>query len=175
MSSVYGIANSNAQAVRIANRLRAEGFTSDDISVLCPNTDSTRDFAVDNSTKAPEGTAIGAGSGAVIGGTLGWLAGIGMLAIPGLGPFIAAGPIMAALSGAAAGGTLGGVSGALVGMGIPEYEAQRYEGRLKQGHILLSVHTDDSDEASRARQIFTDEGAEDISTGAEASVSGNRR
>lgn len=174
MSSVYCLTKSNAQAVRIANRLRAEGFSSNDISVLCPDCDSTRDFAVDNSTKAPEGTAIGAGTGAVVGGTLGWLAGIGMLAIPGLGPFIAAGPIMAALSGAAAGGTLGGVSGALIGMGVPEYEAQRDEGKLKDGHILLSVHADDSDEAARVRKIFTEEKAEDISTGAEASV-GSRR
>jgi hypothetical protein len=171
MSSVYCIAKTNAQAVRIADRLRASGFSGNDISVLCPDSDSTRSFAVDNSTKAPEGGAIGAGAGAVVGGTLGWLAGIGMLAIPGLGPFIAAGPIMAALSGAAAGGTLGGISGALVGLGIPEYEAQRYEGRIKQGHILMSVHADDSDEASRVRQIFSDEKAEDISTGAEASVS----
>jgi hypothetical protein len=175
MYSVYGIAKSNDQAVRIANRLRSSGFASDDISVLCPNKDSTRDFAVDNSTKAPEGAAIGAGTGAVIGGTLGWLTGIGALAIPGLGPFIAAGPIMAALSGAAAGGTLGGVSGALAGMGIPEYEAQRYEGRLKDGHILLSVHTDDSKESARAREIFDEEGAEDISTGSETSVSGSAR
>jgi hypothetical protein len=175
MTSVYGIVKSNAQAVNIANRLRTAGFSSDDISVLCPNNDSTREFAIDNSTKAPEGTAIGAGTGAVIGGTLGWLAGIGALAIPGLGPFIAAGPIMAALSGAAAGGTLGGISGALVGMGIPEYEAQRYEGRLKEGHILLSVHTDDGKESACAREIFNDEGAEDISTGAEASVSSGRR
>ena len=174
MSSVYCLTKSNAQAVRIASRLRTEGFSANDISVLCPDCDSTRDFAVDNSTKAPEGTAIGAGTGAVVGGTLGWLAGIGILAIPGLGPFIAAGPIMAALSGAAAGGTLGGVSGALIGMGVPEYEAQRYEGKLKDGHILLSVHADDSTEAARVRQIFTEEKAEDISTGAEASV-GSRR
>ncbi|QDU31682.1 Heat induced stress protein YflT [Anatilimnocola aggregata] len=174
MTSVYCLATSNAQAVRIADRLRTGGFSSDDISVLCSNNESTRDFAVDNSTKAPEGTAIGASTGAVVGGTLGWLAGIGLLAIPGVGPLIAAGPIMAALSGAAAGGTLGGVSGALIGMGIPEYEAQRYEGKLQQGHILLSVHADDSDEAARVRTIFTEEKAEDISTGSEASVGSSR-
>lgn len=174
MTSVYCIAKTNAQAVRIANRLRTSGFSADDISVLCPNNDSTRDFAVDNSTKSPEGTAIGASTGAVVGGTLGWLAGIGMLAIPGLGPFIAAGPIMAALSGAAAGGTLGGVSGALIGMGIPEYEAQRYEGKIKSGQILLSVHCDNSTEAGRVREIFNEEKAEDISTGSEAAVSSSR-
>ncbi|WP_254508666.1 general stress protein [Anatilimnocola floriformis] len=170
MSSVYCLAKTNGQAVRIADRLRAAGFNSNDISVLCPDCDSTRDFAIDNSTKAPEGTAIGAGTGAVIGGTLGWLAGIGMLAIPGLGPFIAAGPIMAALSGAAAGGTVGGISGALIGLGVPEYEAQRYEGKLKDGHILLSVHTETSAQTARVRQIFSEEKAEDISTGAEVAV-----
>lgn len=170
MSSVYCLAKTNAQAVRIADRLRASGFTSNDISVLFPDSDSTRDFAIDNSTKAPEGGAIGAGTGAVVGGTLGWLAGIGMLAIPGIGPFIAAGPIMAALSGAAALGTLGGVSGALIGLGVPEYEAQRYEGKLKEGHILLSVHADDSTEAAKVRQIFTEEKAEDISTGSESTA-----
>jgi len=170
MSCVYCLANNYDQAVRIADRLRATGFTSNDISVLFPNQQGTKDFAVDNSTKAPEGAAAGAGTGALVGGALGWLTGIGLIAVPGLGPLIAAGPIMAALSGAAAGGTLGGVTGALVGMGIPEYEAQRYEGKLKEGRILISVHTDDSDEASKAREIFNDEHAEDISTGAEASV-----
>jgi hypothetical protein len=174
MSSVYCIANSSVQAVRIAERLRSEGFTADDISVLLPDKAGTRDFAVDNSTKMPEGAAVGAGTGAAFGGALGWLAGIGALAIPGLGPMIAAGPIMAALSGAAAGGLLGGVTGALTGLGIPEYEAQRYESKLREGRILISVHTDTSDEASRVRTIFTEEKAEDISTGAEVAVS-NRR
>jgi len=171
MSSVYCLAKTNAQAIRICDRLRVAGFSSNDISVLCPDCDSTRSFAVDNSTKAPEGSAIGAGTGAVVGGTLGWLAGIGMLAISGLGPFIAAGPIMAALSGAAAGGAVGGISGALIGMGVPEYEAQRYEGRVKEGHILLSVHCENSTEAGRVRDIFSNEKGEAISTGAEAAVS----
>jgi len=170
MSCVYCLANSYDQAVRIADRLRASGFAANDISVLFPNQQGTKDFAVDNSTKVPEGATAGASTGAVVGGALGWLTGIGLIAIPGVGPLIAAGPIMAALSGAAAGGALGGVTGALVGMGIPEYEAKRYEGKVREGHILISVHTDDSDEASRARQVFTDEHAEDISTGAEASV-----
>jgi hypothetical protein len=170
MSSVYCLAQSEAQAVRIAERLRADGFTPADISVLLPDRSGTRDFAVDNSTKMPEGAAVGATTGAAVGGALGWLAGIGMLAIPGLGPLIAAGPIMATLSGMAAGGTLGGLSGALMGMGVPEYEAQRYEGKLKEGHLLISVHTDTSDESARVRKIFTDEKAEAISTGGEVAV-----
>jgi hypothetical protein len=131
----------------------------------------TKDFAVDNETKAPEGAATGAGAGALLGGGLGWLVGIGALAIPGLGPLIAAGPIMAALSGAAVGGTLGGVTGALVGMGIPEYEAQRYEGKLKGGHALIAVHSEDSTETEQAKNIFKAAGAEDISTSGEPSVS----
>lgn len=170
MSSVYCLAQSEAQAVRIAERLRTEGFTPGDISVLLPDRGGTRDFAVNNSTKLPEGAAAGATAGAAVGGALGWMAGIGMLAIPGLGPLIAAGPIMATLSGMAAGGTLGGLSGALVGMGVPEYEAQRYEGKLKEGNLLISVHTDNSDESARVRQIFTDEKADAISTGEEAAV-----
>jgi len=170
MSSVYCLAQSEAQAARIADRLRTDGFTPGDISVLFPDKRSTRDFAVDNSTKMPEGAAVGATTGAAVGGALGWMAGIGALAIPGLGPLIAAGPIMAALSGMAAGGTLGGLSGALVGMGVPEYEAQRYEGKLKEGHLLISVHTDTSEESARVRKIFTEEKAEAISTGSETSV-----
>lgn len=169
-SSVYCIATTEAQAIRIANRLRSSGFTPDDISMLYPDRDGVRDLATQNSTKAPEGAVTGAGTGAVLGGALGWMAGIGALAIPGVGPLIAAGPILGALSGLAVGGTVGGLSGALVGAGIPEYEAQQYEGRLRGGHILISVHADDSDEASAIRQIFTDEKAEDISTGSEASV-----
>jgi hypothetical protein len=169
-TSVYCIATSEAQAIRIANRLRSEGFTPDDISMLYPDRDGVRDLAPRNATKAPEGAATGASAGAVVGGALGWLAGIGALAIPGVGPLIAAGPILAALSGLAVGGTVGGLSGALVGAGIPEYEAQQYEGRLRGGHILMAVHADDGDEASRIREIFSEEKAEDISTGAEASV-----
>jgi len=174
MTSVYCIANNGPQAVRIADRLRTAGFLSDDISVLLPDKAGTRDFAIDNSTKLPEGAATGAGAGALLGGALGWMAGIGALAIPGLGPMIAAGPIMAALSGAATGGVLGGVTGALAGLGIPEYEAQRYEGKLREGRILISVHADTSELASRAREIFKEEKAEDISTGGEVAVPSRR-
>jgi hypothetical protein len=169
-TTVYCIAQSEAQAIRIANRLRSSGFTPDDISMLYPDRDGVRELGHENTTKAPEGAATGATSGAVIGGALGWLAGIGALAIPGVGPLIAAGPILATLSGLAVGGTVGGLSGALIGAGIPEYEAQQYEGRLRAGHILLSVHADDSEEAARVREIFSEEQAEDISTGSEASV-----
>jgi len=135
-----------------------------------PDKAGTKNFAVDNQTKAPEGAATGAGTGAVLGGGLGWLAGIGALAIPGLGPFIAAGPIMAALTGAALGGTVGGVTGALIGMGIPEYEAKRYEGKVKGGYALISVHSEDSAETDRAKDIFDDAGAEDISASSEPST-----
>jgi hypothetical protein len=131
---------------------------------------ATKDFAVENQTKAPEGAAAGAGTGVVLGGALGWLAGIGALAIPGVGPLIAAGPIMAALSGAALGGTVGGVTGALVGMGIPEFEARKYEGALKSGGSLISVHSDNSAETSRAKEIFERAGAKDICTGSEKAV-----
>jgi hypothetical protein len=169
-SAVYGLAKTDAQAVRIATRLKAAGFTPSDISILAPDRAGMRDLATDNSTKAPEGAATGAGTGAILGGALGWLAGVGALAIPGLGPLIAAGPILAALSGAAVGGTVGGLTGALVGMGIPEYEAKQYESKLREGNILMSVHVDDSEEAGLVRQIMTEEKAEDISTGSEASV-----
>lgn len=169
-SCVYAIANTDAQAVRIATRLKASGFTPSDISILAPDRSGLRELGHENSTKAPEGAAAGAGSGAVLGGALGWLAGIGVLAIPGVGPLIAAGPILAALSGAAIGGSLGGMSGALIGMGIPEYEAKQYEGRLQRGNILMCVHVDDSEEAGLVREIMTEEKAEDISTGTEAAV-----
>jgi hypothetical protein len=172
--SVYCIANSDSQAVRIANRLRKSGFSANDISVLAPDRSGTRDFGHQTATKAPEGATAGAGSGAILGGALGWLAGIGALAIPGVGPLIAAGPILATLSGAALGGTAGGLVGALVGAGIPEFEAQQYEGRLREGNILISVHAEDSDESSRVRQIFSEEKAESITTGSEASVPGAR-
>jgi hypothetical protein len=168
--SVICIATSRPQAERIVEQLKIASFSSNDISVLFANKETTRDFAHDKSTKAPEGAATGAGSGAVIGGVLGWLAGIGALAIPGVGPFIAAGPIMAALGGAAVGGTVGGITGGLIGLGIPEYEAKRYEGKIKDGNILLSVHTEDSDEISRAKQIFEQAGAQDIASTGEANV-----
>ena len=156
--------------ITIVERLRAAGFSNNDISVLFPDKAGTKDFAHEQHTKAPEGAATGAGTGGVLGGALGWLVGIGALAIPGLGPFIAAGPIMAALSGAAAGAALGGVTGALIGFGIPEYEAKRYEGKLKEGNFLISVHTDNSSERERAKTIFEEAGAEDISYTEEARV-----
>lgn len=168
--AVFCTVKSATQAAQIADRLKVAGFTRDDISVLMPDKAGTKEFAVDNQTKAPEGAAAGAGTGAVLGGGLGWLAGIGALAIPGLGPFIAAGPIMAALTGAALGGTVGGVTGALIGMGIPEYEAKRYEGKVKGGHALISVHSEDATETERAKEIFVAAGAEDISTSSEPSA-----
>jgi hypothetical protein len=168
--AVFCLVRTEAQAIRIVEQLKAAGFSHNDISVLFPDKAGTRDFAHEQHTKAPEGAAAGAGTGGVLGGTLGWLVGIGALAIPGLGPFIAAGPIMAALSGAAAGAALGGLTSALIGLGIPEYEAKRYEGKVKDGNLLISVHTEDSTERARARQIFAQEGAEDIADTAEAHV-----
>ncbi|MGE3499325.1 MAG: DUF3341 domain-containing protein, partial [Candidatus Binatia bacterium] len=153
-TSVLCIVDSRDRAASIVSDLKAAGFSSNDISALFPDKDTSRDFAHEQATKAPEGAAVGAGAGGLLGGTLGWLAGIGTLAIPGLGPFIAAGPIMAALGGAAVGAAAGGVTGALVGLGIPEYEAKRYEGKVKDGNILLSVHTENRDEVSRAKEIF---------------------
>jgi len=166
--SVFCIVSREEQANRIHDSLKSAGFSSDDISVLFPDKSSTKNFAHEKNTKAPEGAMTGAGTGAAAGATLGWLAGIGMLAIPGIGPFIAAGPIMAALGGAAVGGTVGGIAGALVGMGIPEFEAKRYEGRVKDGNILISVHSESGDETDRAKNIFEDAGAEDISTANES-------
>src|SRR5262245_19425458 len=142
--AVFCTVKTSMQAVQIVDRLKAAGFTSGDISVLMPDRPGTKSFAISNQTKAPEGAATGAGTGPVVGGALGWLAGIGALAIPGLGPLIAAGPIMAALSGAAVGGAVGGLTGALVGMGIPEYEAKRYEEKVKGGQALISVHSEDA-------------------------------
>jgi hypothetical protein len=165
--AVFCTVKTSAQAAQVVDRLKSAGFTSNDISVLMPDKTGTKEFAVDNQTKAPEGAATGAGTGAVLGGGLGWLAGIGALAIPGLGPLIAAGPIMAALTGAAVGGTVGGLTGALIGLGIPEYEAKRYEGKVKGGHALISVHSDDSAETQRAKDIFDAAGAEDIATSGE--------
>jgi hypothetical protein len=170
--SVFGIASTEDQAIRIANDLRAAGFSENDISVLFPDKQGTRDFAHEQHTKAPEGAVSGVVTGGIIGGTLGWLVGIGSLAIPGLGPFIAAGPILAALGGVAAGGTAGGIVGALIGMGIPEYEAKRYEGQIREGNILISVHTENSKELSRAKDIFRNVGAKDIAYTGEESVNG---
>lgn len=168
--AVFCLARTETQAIGIVDRLKAAGFSHNDISVLFPDKTGTRDFAYEQHTKAPEGAATGAGTGGVLGGALGWLVGIGALAIPGLGPFIAAGPIMAALSGAAAGAALGGLTGALIGLGIPEYEAKQYEGKVKEGNLLISVHTENQTERARARQIFEEAGAEDISDTAEARV-----
>jgi hypothetical protein len=173
--SVFCITRDEAQAYKIVENLQSAGFSNNDISVLLPDKTSTREFAHEKGTKAPEGAVTGAGTGGVVGGVLGWLAGIGALAIPGLGPFIAAGPIMAALSGAAVGATAGGVLGALVGMGIPEYEAKRYEAQLREGRILIAVHSDNSDETKRAKEIFERAGAEDIATAGEESVSEKKR
>jgi len=168
--SVFCITTSTAQAEQIVDQLKMANFSNNDISVLFPDKDTTRDFAHEKNTKAPEGAVTGAGTGGVVGGALGWIAGIGALAIPGVGPFIAAGPIMAALSGAAVGAAVGGIAGGLIGLGIPELEAKRYEGKVKAGNILVSVHTEDSDEIKRAKEIFTQAGAQDICTTGEAST-----
>jgi hypothetical protein len=173
--SVFCIATSIEQADRIVDRLREANFSNNDISALFADKESTREFAHEKNTKAPEGAITGVGTGSVIGGALGWLAGIGSLAIPGIGPFIAAGPIMATLSGIAIGGALGGVAGALVGMGIPELEAKRYEGKVKEGNILISVHAENSDEVNRAKDIFDQENAQDICTAREASTPRERQ
>src|SRR5580700_3929381 len=170
-TAVFGIYQNEKQAERTVDDLLAAGFSNDAISVLLPDNKGTKDFAHDKSTKAPEGTTVGVTTGGVIGGTLGLLAGIGALAIPGIGPFIAAGPIMGALAGLGVGGAVGGVIGALVGMGIPEYEAKRYEGRVKEGGVLLSVHCDTSNEISRAKDLLKETGAEDIASAGEESVS----
>jgi hypothetical protein len=168
--SVFCLADSDTQAERIVNDLKASNFSNNNISVLFPDKSGTKDFAHEQHTKAPEGAATGAGTGGVVGGVMGWLVGIGALAIPGVGPFIAAGPIMAALAGASVGAAVGGLSGALIGMGIPEYEAKRYEGKIKEGNILISVHSENSDEVKRAKEIFERAGAHDISHTEEESV-----
>ena len=168
--AVFCLAKTEAQAISIVEQLKAAGFSPNDISVLFPDKTGTKDFAHEHHTKAPEGAATGAGTGGILGGALGWLVGIGALAIPGLGPFIAAGPIMAALSGAAAGAALGGITGALIGLGMPEYEAKRYEGKIREGNVLISVHAEDRHERARAKQIFEQAGAEDVADTAEARV-----
>ncbi|MGH7898270.1 MAG: DUF3341 domain-containing protein [Candidatus Binatia bacterium] len=157
------------QAFRVAEELREAGFDRDAVSVLLPDRGGTKDFAHEAHTKAPEGAATGAGAGGVVGGALGWLAGIGSIAIPGLGPFIAAGPIMAALGGAAAGAAVGGLTGALVGMGIPEYEAKLYEGKIRSGNILISVHARDSNRRDLAKRIFERAGCADVGAASTAS------
>jgi len=166
--AVFGIYTTRRQVEDAVDELKAQGFRNTDISVLFPENVGTKDFAHEKGTKAPEGMATGATSGAVVGGALGWLAGIGALAIPGVGPLIAAGPIIAALTGVGVGGAVGGITGALIGFGIPEYEAKRYEGRIKTGNILLSVHTDDSKWTDKAEAILKHSGAEDISSTSES-------
>jgi len=168
-TSVFGIARSSDQAATAVSRLKSSGFSDNDISVLMADKSGTRDFAHEQNTKAPEGASAGAGVGGVMGGALGLLAGIGLLAIPGVGPFIAVGPIMGALSGAAIGGAVGGLTGALIGLGIPEYEAKRYEGKIMGGNVLISVHAADSDAASRAQKILNEAGVEDVHSASEAS------
>ena len=168
-TAVSGIYKTVAQAERAVDALTTVGFANNDISVLLTDAQSSHDFAHQKNTKAPEGTAAGATTGGIIGGTLGLLAGIGTLAIPGIGPLIAAGPIIAALAGVGAGGAAGGVIGALVGLGIPEYEAKRYEGRVKDGGVLLSVHCNTSKEIDRAKDLLRSSGAEDIASTGEVS------
>src|ERR1041385_7300971 len=169
-TAVFGLYRTRAAVEAAVDSLIANGFRSADVSVLMPENVGTKDFAHTKGTKAPEGATTGAGTGAVVGGVLGWLAGIGAIAIPGIGPFIAAGPIMGALAGAGVGGAVGGIVGALTGMGIPEYEAKRYEGRIKNGGFLLSVHCDNSDWTSKAKKILEQTGAEDVSSTGESSA-----
>jgi hypothetical protein len=168
-TAVFGIYPSYTTVEMGVESLKAAGFSNRDISALLPQSVGTKDFAHEKGTKAPEGATAGAGTGVVLGGAMGWLLGVGALAIPGLGPFIAAGPIMAALAGAGVGGAVGGITGALIGMGIPEYEAKRYEGRVKDGGILLSVHCDSSESVRLAKQTLERTGAQDVSSGGEAS------
>jgi hypothetical protein len=167
-TAVFGIYKSAESAESAVDSIIAAGFASSDISVLLPDTRSTKEFAHEKDTKAPEGTTAGVTTGGVIGGTLGVLAGIGALAIPGVGPLIAAGPIMAGLAGLGVGGALGGIVGALVGMGIPEYEAKRYEGHVKGGGTLLSVHCDSSEQVSRAKDLLKSTGATDVASSGES-------
>jgi hypothetical protein len=165
---VYGIFKNRTQLESAVDILKQRNFRNTDISVLFSDSQSSKEFVHTKGTKAPEGAAFGAGTGAAIGGVLGWLAGIGALAIPAVGPFIAAGPIMGLLAGASVGGTVGGLTGGLIGLGVPEYEARRFEGLIKTGGILLSVHCDSSLWATKAKDILTETGAQDISSTSEA-------
>src|SRR5450631_3039768 len=168
---VFGIYSTRVAAENAADSLVRAGFPTSDISVLLTEgLGGPKDMGTEKATKAPEGTAVGVTTGGVIGGTLGVLAGVGLLAIPGLGPFIAAGPIMAGLAGLGVGGALGGVTGALIGMGIPEYEAKRYEGRLQKGGILLSVHCDTAEEIKRAKEVVKSTGGEEVTSTGESSI-----
>jgi hypothetical protein len=167
---VVGIVDAEVQAENVVHQLSRGGFPTSEISVILPDKRGTKDFAHEHNTKAPEGAVVGGAGGGVIGGTIGLLAGIGALAIPGLGPFIAAGPLLATLSGAAAGAAVGGVAGALIGLGIPEIEAKAYEGKLRGGNILVAVHVADGDQEKAAKELLRREGAHDISSTSEASV-----
>lgn len=173
-TAVFGIYTNRDTVERASDTIVKSGFSASDISVLLPENLGSKQIGTEKASKAPEGAATGATSGALLGGTLGLLAGIGALAIPGVGPFIAAGPIMAALAGMGVGGTVGGLTGALIGFGIPEYEAKRYEGRVQKGGILLSVHCDTSEEITRAKDIFKSTGAQDISSTGEASADSSK-
>ena len=168
--AVFCIATSERQAEAIVEALKRDGFHGNDISVLFPDKTGTRDFAHQKATKAPEGAAAGATTGGILGGAAGWLVGIGALAIPGVGPFIAAGPIMAALGGAALGAATGGIAGSLIGLGMPEFEAKQYETKIRSGNFLISVHTEDGDERKRAKEIFERLHASDISSAGEEGV-----
>jgi hypothetical protein len=170
-TAAFGIYPNKSTAEMAVDQLISAGFSHADVSVLMADNQGSKDFAAEKNTKAPEGAVTGVGVGGTLGGTLGLLAGIGALAIPGVGPLIAAGPIMGALAGVGLGGAVGGLVGALVGMGIPEYEAKRYEGRVKDGGILLSVHCDSSEEISRAKEILKSTGADDVASSGEKAVS----
>jgi uncharacterized membrane protein len=172
--AVICIVPTESQAENIVDSLRVAGFFPSDISLLMPDTTGVRDMGHEKHSKAPEGTSVGAASGLIAGGALGWLAGIGALAIPGVGPFVAAGPIMAALGGAAIGAAGGGVTGGLIGLGMPEYEAKQYEGKLHEGNVLLSVHTEDAAQVKRAEEIFKAAGAKDIKVSGEEKVKNDR-
>jgi Protein of unknown function (DUF3341) len=174
-TAVFGIYSTTTEVEGAIDALQAAGFRSTDISVLVPENVANKDLTHEKRTKAPEGAAAGGVSGAVLGGALGWLAGMGIIAIPGVGPLIAAGPILSALAGVGIGGTVAGITGALIGTGIPEYEAKRYEGRVKRGGILMSVHAENAEWASKARSILRDTGAEDISLTGEAGADHSKR
>jgi len=166
-TAVFGIYATQEAAEEAVTTMRNAGFRSTDISVLLPQNLGTKDLAHEKNTKAPEGAATGGVAGGIAGGVLGWLTGIGALAIPGIGPLIAAGPIVAALAGVGAVGALGGIVGALAGMGVPEYEAKRYEGRIRDGGVLLSVHCDSRDWVKRAKEMLAQTGAQDIASASE--------
>lgn len=160
--SVWGIYPTRLALETAIDRLRESGFLSSDISVLLPENLGPKDLVIEKFTKAPEGATAGASSGVLIGGALGWLAGIGAFALPVVGAFIAAGPLLSTLAGVGVGGVLGGIAGALIGAGIPEYQAKRYEGRLTKGSILVSVHCDKPDEIPHAKEVMEQTGGEDI-------------